>query len=295
MIVAILASAILFLNSCHESYITYDDAEYIMFSDTVGVYPVQKDVEFFEVPVVSTVVCDYDRTIGVEVVDEGSTAIERQHYTLKSNTVVIPSGENTGYVYIKGIYDNIDPDSLLSLNLRLVMPEDLVMDMYGDQTKVQMQKICQFDINDFTGWCVTTSTFLYSFDPQKEYQKLVYTEIDPTVENGIICRDWLYKGYDIKLRLDNSDILMPLVHIDGDQVLSDEGSVFGTMHGDDKILINESKMVPSLFYPCGKYLFVWFTAKVENIGEPVGVVGQFYNVMEWVSDEEADRLRREGF
>lgn len=29
------------------------------------------------------------------------------------------------------------------------------------------------------------------------------------------------------------------------------------------------------------------------MGENVGLVGHFYNIIEWVSDEEADRLQRE--
>lgn len=32
---------------------------------------------------------------------------------------------------------------------------------------------------------------------------------------------------------------------------------------------------------------------VENLGTPVGSVGNFYTILEWVSDEEADRLQRE--
>ena len=32
---------------------------------------------------------------------------------------------------------------------------------------------------------------------------------------------------------------------------------------------------------------------VENLGVPVGTVGSFYNIMEWVSDEEAERLKKE--
>jgi hypothetical protein len=32
---------------------------------------------------------------------------------------------------------------------------------------------------------------------------------------------------------------------------------------------------------------------VEKLGEPVGTVGHFYNIMEWVSDEEAHRLMEE--
>ena len=42
-------------------YLTYSDAEYIMFADTAAFYPVQKDVDYIKVPVVSTVKRDYDR------------------------------------------------------------------------------------------------------------------------------------------------------------------------------------------------------------------------------------------
>ena len=33
---------------------------------------------------------------------------------------------------------------------------------------------------------------------------------------------------------------------------------------------------------------------VRNLNTSVGTVGNFYTVMEWVSDEEAERLMREG-
>ena len=33
---------------------------------------------------------------------------------------------------------------------------------------------------------------------------------------------------------------------------------------------------------------------VRNLTEEIGTVGNFYTVMEWVSDEEAARLAREG-
>ena len=53
--------------ACQERYVTYSDAEYVMFADTLATYPVQQDVEYFSIPVVSTVTRDYDRTFGVEI------------------------------------------------------------------------------------------------------------------------------------------------------------------------------------------------------------------------------------
>ena len=84
---------VLALAACQERYVTYSDAEYVMFADTIATYPVQNDVEYFSVPVVSTVTRDYDRTFGVEIIDGGSNAIEKVHYSLKSNTVTIKAGE----------------------------------------------------------------------------------------------------------------------------------------------------------------------------------------------------------
>lgn len=279
--------------ACQERYVTYSDAEYVMFADTLATYPVQQDVEYFSIPVVSTVTRDYDRTFGVEIIDKGSNAIEKYHYSLKSNTVTIKAGENRADVLVHGHYDNIEATDSLGFQLRLVMNDNLVMPLYGKDTKAVMMKSCPFDINNFTGYCVLTSMFLYDYSITGSYQRLVYTEKHPVEENMIICRGLLNDGYDVTMRFNSEDPMMPYVTIDEGQVASDEGSFFGTAHGDDKILIRTSPLYDSIFYPCGNYLYVWTEIYVENLGVPVGTVGHFYNIMEWVSDEEADRLKNE--
>lgn len=272
---------------------TYDDAEYIMFADTLGSYPVQRDVEYFTVPVVSTVACDYDRTFGVEVIDETSNAIESYHYRLESNTVTIKAGELRTDIKVYGNYDNIEAADSIGFTLRLVIPEQLEMPLYGLQTKVVLVKCCPFDINDFTGWCMFTSMFLYDYSITGRYQRLIYTEKHPTEENTIICRNWLNDGYDVTMKFDPSDPMAPTVSLDSDQVASDEGSFFGIAHGDDKLLVESSPYYGSYFYPCGSYLYLYTHIYVENLGVPVGTVGHYYNIMEWVSDEEAERLKHE--
>lgn len=282
------------LTGCHERYVTYSDDEYVMFADTMATYPVQKDVEWFNIPVVSTVVKDYDRTFGVEIIDKGNNAIENYHYRLESNTVTIKAGENRADVRVHGYYDNIEATDSLGFELQLVMNSNLEMPMYGKNTKAVLMKSCPFDINNFTGYCVLTSMFLYNYSITGSYQRLVYTEKHPTQENMIICRNWINDGYDVTMTFNADDPMLPLVTMDGDQVASDEGSFFGTAHGDNKILVTNSSYYDSVFYPCGNYLYIWTEMYVENLGDPVGTVGHFYNIMEWVSDEEAERLKREG-
>lgn len=288
---ALMASVL--LNSCHERYVTYNDAEYVMFADTLKTYPVQKDVEYFSIPVVSTVTRDYDRTFGVEIIDKGNNAIENVHYRLQSNTVTIKAGETRADVLVHGIYDNIEAADSLGFQLSLVMNDELVMPLYGKQTKAVLMKSCPFDINNYTGYCVLTSMFLYQYAITGTYQRLVYTEKHPVEENMIICRDWIQDGYDVTMTFHPEDPMTPFVTMEDGQIASDEGSFFGTAHGDDKILVRNSALYDSIFYPCGNYLYIWTEMYVENLGQPVGTVGHFYNIMEWISDEEADRLKRE--
>ena len=291
MTLALLSAAA--LCSCKERYVTYSDAEYVMFADTLATYPVQKDVEYFSIPVVSTVVKDYDRTFGVEIIDKGSNAVENLHYRLKSNTITIKAGENRADVLVHGYYDNIEATDSLGFTLQLVMADELEMPLYGKQAKAVLMKSCPFDINSFTGYCVLTSMFLYQYSVTGMYQRLVYTEKHPTEENMIICRNWINDGYDVTMTFNTEDIMKPYVTMEQGQVASDEGSFFGIAHGDDKILVAGSSLYDSIFYPCGNYLYIWTEMYVENLGEPVGTVGHFYNIMEWIPDEEAERLRKE--
>ena len=287
-----LASSFIFWG-CQERYVTYDDAEFVMFADTLATYPVQQGVEWFSIPVVSTVVRDYDRTFGVEIIDKGSNAIENIHYKLQSNTITIKAGDTRADVMVHGYYDNIGATDSLGFTLQLVMNDKLEMPLYGKQAKAVLMKSCPFDINNFTGWSVLTSMFLYNYSVTGSYQRLVYSEKHPTEENMIICRNWIRDGYDVTMTFHPEDPMKPFVTMEEGQVASDEGSFFGITHGDDKILVTDSALYDSIFYPCGNYLYIWTEMYVENLGTPVGTVGHFYNIMEWISDEEAERLRIE--
>lgn len=283
--------------SCQEQYITYRGPEYMMFSDSLSTNMVLADGSTFNIPVSSTVKCDYDRTFGVEVVDEGSNAIEGKHFSLKSNSVTIPAGKLTANVEVLGHYDNIEATDSLGFVLKLVMPEQLKWDdLYAgsDKTKVVMYKSCPFDINNFTGWCMLTSLFLYSYPGDNaNYQRLIRTELHPTEENTIILRDALYDGYDVTITFNPENPAKPLVTMERGQVLSDEASVLGWILGDDHILAEHSPYYESYFNSCQSYVQLWMHVYVEKVGESIGSVGHFLNILEWVSDEEADRLQRE--
>ena len=294
-LVATIATSM--LASCAEEYVTYSDAEYVMFSETQSMNMILADDEYFGVAVASTVACDYDRTFGVEIVDKGSNAIEGKHYRLLSNSVTIPAGELATEVKVQGLYENIEPTDSLGFVLRLVMPEKLKWSLYenSDQTKVVMYKSCPFVRENFTGWCVVTSLLLRDYPGDNtSYQRLIRTEAHPTEENTVILRSCFYDGYDLTIRFHPEDAANPLVTMDKDQVLSDEASVFGQILGDNHILTTHSFYYPSYFNSCQRFVELWNHVYVENFGETIGTVGHYYNILEWISDEEAERLQKEG-
>ena len=295
IIFALVALALL---SCKEQYTTYSDAEYVMFADSISTNMVQKDNSRFTVAVASTVARNYDRTFGVEIVDAGSNAIEGKHYRLLTSSVTIPAGKLATDVVVEGIYDNIEATDSLGLCLRLVMADQLKWNLYpnSDCTKVTMYKSCPFDRNTFTGYAVLSSLLLRDYPGENtSYQKVVYTEPHPTEQDMIIVRDCFYKGYDVTLTLHGEDAAEPRITMDKDQVLSDEASVFGQILGDNHILGDDSPYYTSYFNSCQRFAVLWLHVYVEDLGTPIGTVGNFYNVLEWVSDEEAERLKREGF
>ena len=280
---------------CRQERVTYSDAEYVMFADSISVNFVQRDAPAFSVPVASTVACPYDRTFGVEIMDGKSNAVEGLHYTLESNSVTIKAGERRADVVVRANYDALDAGDTLNIALKLVMPDAVRWDLYGDETNVKMLKSCPFTVEDFTGWCVVTSMFLYNYPGlNTSIQRLIYTERQNSEENAVILHNFLYDGYDVRLGFKTGNPAEPWVTLDDGQVLSDEQSVFGTMYGDNKILVSDSPYYHSLYNSCGRYLSLYLYVYVEDLGDMVGVVDPYaYNVLEWVSDEEADRLVRE--
>lgn len=292
-VIAIAVAAVA-ASACSEKYITYHDNEYVMFADTAKVYAVREDMQSFDVPIVSTVACDYDRSFAVEILDPVSSAVEGRDFRLESNNFTIPAGELVGYVTVKGNLDNLDPENDRAFTLKLVMPEDLVMPLYGDETIVRLKKTCKFVREKYTGYAVVTSMFLYQYSLNGRYQRLIKTSPDPENEYGVILHDFLADGYDVRIAFDeDTDPVNPTVTMPSGQVISDEGSVFGMVHGDNHILIEMSNQGHSYFLTHRSVALLINRIYVENIGESVGTVGHFMTEIDWVSDEEAKRLHDE--
>lgn len=276
------------LSACRADFTVDVNPDIIMFSSEDYTLGVMDSEAWFEIPISATKSVDYDRNIGVEVLWSESSAIEGLHYVLESNTLTIAKGELTTALRIRGIAENIAVGQELSIALSLVLDEDNVSDIYGIRSEVKLQRCCEFDINNFVGYAKITSTWTMQY--MNSDARLVRTELDKQ-SGGIVVKDMFYEGYDIKLSFDDSNPLEPRVIVPDAQVIGSTGEAFGTIYGDGKLLMSEPTGYTSYFGACENFMVLYAIMYVEN----VGTVGTYVNIFEWISDDEAERIMREGF
>jgi hypothetical protein len=285
------------ITSCDEERTVYDGPQYIMFADTLSVLGVENSEDYFDVYISATQAMDKDLTLAVEVIEQESSAIEGVHYVIESNTVTLKAGELATSVRIRGIYENlaIDVENLPEIKLRLISPEETHWSLYeGLETKVLLQKVCPFDINAFSGYAMVTSTFLYNY--VGSYNRLIETSVDTTdaERKTIIMHDYLYDGYDVKVRFTTDDTLNPLIEMD-DQPMATTGEAFGTIYGDGMLHLYQPSSMVSYYSSCEKFILQYITIWVPGMEAGANTVGTFVNAVEWISDDEARILKQQGY
>ena len=289
-------AALIAFSGCDQDKVVYSGPNYLMFSDTLYTYAVQETNEIFNVPVSATVPADYDRTFGVEVIDKESNAVEGKHYKILSNTVTIKAGEMSTDVKVQGLYKNIGITDSLGFALRLVIPDTEQWSLYKNEAKVVMQKICPFDIKNFKGYCKVTSSYLSSdYYPKKVDLRLVTSDIVEGKENTIVVHGLYFDGYDMEIKFNRKDVLEPLVEME-EQICGSTGEAFNTIHGDGKLRLNQPTAYTSFYSTNEKFILQYVTMSVNNKdGSYYGTVGTFVNVLEWISEAEAEKLKEQGY
>ena len=289
-------AALIAFSGCDQDKVVYSGPNYLMFSDTLYTYAVQETNEIFNVPVSATVPADYDRTFGVEVIDKESNAVEGKHYKILSNTVTIKAGEMSTDVKVQGLYKNIGITDSLGFALRLVIPDTEQWSLYKNEAKVVMQKICPFDIKNFKGYCKVTSSYLSSdYYPKKVDLRLVTSDIVEGKDNTIVVHGLYFDGYDMEIKFNRKDVLEPLVEME-EQICGSTGEAFNTIHGDGKLRLNQPTAYTSFYSTNENFILQYVTMSVNNKdGSYYGTVGTFVNVLEWISEAEAEKLKEQGY
>ena len=281
--------AIALFTACNSKHITYSGPMYIAFADTLSVCPVMQSGEPFVVHIAATKPSSVDRTFSVEVLNKKSNAIYGHHFEIENQTVTIPAGEMATTVRIIGNYDNIEASDSLSVVLSLLSVEDYEWDLYGQTTRIELKKACPFDVNNFTGWVKMTSSFWLQYSSSLHFERIVKSEPVPGEPNAFVIKDFLMDGYDVKFTVDATDILNPVVHMDGEQVVGDTRIPFQMVYGDGRIRGFEDPSYLPYFDICNKYAETYMYMYVKN----VGTIGTFVNIIEWITEEEANEYLSE--
>lgn len=280
-----IAILLVLATGCEAERTIYNGTDYIMFSDTLHVLPIQDNETYFDIPISATKAVGYDRKMAVEIIDNNSNAIEGVHYKLESNTVTIEAGKLATSVRIMGIHDNIDIYDELRVSLRLITDKDTQWEMYGIDTSVELRKTCPFDINQFVGYAVLESTYFQYYMPGVD-KRLIKSKLDPDNPNGIILEDYFYKGYDLKVEFDLRDPLHPLLKTD-EQVFASTSDAFGTIYGEGEIFMFQPSNYTSYFSTCEGFMIQYMTLYVPD----VDTVGLYMNILKWISDDEAEIMK----
>ena len=108
--------------------------------------------------------------------------------------------------------------------------------------------------------------------------------------------DLFYDGYDVELTFNTKNPSEPILTLAADQIIGDELSVLGIEWGDGKLLAQTSPAGTyiSSYNACQKFAQLYVRMYIKNYSELVGYIGDFYNILEWVSKEEAEEIMREG-
>ena len=125
---------------------------------------------------------------------------------------------------------------------------------------------------------------------QNVTMRLIKTEVNPEKENSVILHDLYYKGYDIVLDFDRKNLLEPLVNME-EQVCGNTSEAFGTIYGDGNLLMYQPTMYTSYYSSCENFVLQYVTIYVDG----VGTVGTYVNILEWISDAEAEKLKEQGY
>ena len=285
----------LFIAGCKSDNVEVAGGSY-HFAEQSYSFGVLSNEEWFEVPVIATLPHSEARNIGIEVVALESSAIEGVHFSLESHTIQLKADKEACTLRIKGNPENFEVGEILSLKLRLAVDESFIDNDTAGECEIILQRCCPFDINRFEGYAVLTSTWCMQY--MGADSRLVHATVEHD-NNIVIIEDMFYDGYDIRVKLDSSDRLNPIATLTDTQILGPTGEAFGTIYGDGKILIAEAKEYENMdlsgyvsFYSmCEGFMMLYTVMYVDGIGE----IGLFGNILEWISDDEAERIMREGF
>ncbi len=285
LLIGIITTVVLGLTmGCEEEYIKYSENAYVMFADTMSVCPALASNSDFPITISSFNSCPYDRTYAIESISSKSNAVYMHHYSLSSNSITIPAGETSASVTLTPIYENIGWKDSLVVQFRLISSLNDQWSEEGNLTKIEFKKVCPFDVNDFVGYVNMNSAFLREFTINAK--RSFKCELVDAEKKIFVFRDFLFDGYDLKVRFNDSNPLDLILELeDPRQQIADARDIFGLIYGDNRIWTQDVPGYGNLseYNSCNRTAQIILFMNIDGKGLPNnGQMGAYRHTLEWV-------------
>lgn len=187
------------LVSCNKESLLYDGPSLGHFLKSSDVFFVDVEDSTYTLQVGLTKAFDKDITLHLTV-DEASTAIEGEQYSISSHDIVIPAGSVIGSTELVGLFSGITEP----VNLKLKITEAGDVANFATELDLTIRQFCPLVRDNFVG-----IFNLWSELNEDASGNIVEYEVeaiaDPEKENGIIFLDVFEEGKNIKVTLDASN------------------------------------------------------------------------------------------
>lgn len=260
---------------CQSEDVVYNGGDYVMFSDSVYTMPVLEDDKVFEVPVSATNATDYDRNYAVEIINEKSTAIRGYHFDFVdgTNNITIKAGERVGIVKLKPTYANVAREDSLVISLRLLEPKDEELDLYGNVTRVDMQKCYPFSMDNFM--YPGAYTYMLASFPFGDQLQQIRVDAEVVDDHTIKLKNAFSDLYPIRLIFNDSDPLNYVINVPEQEAFKD--SNYGTIY------LRSVEMYPSYFNVPDRFFILYLEMYIPQVGS----FGVYQYIFKCITKEEA--------
>ena len=254
--------------------IRYEGEDFVLFSDSNYVMPLTERNDIFEIPVGFASVAGHDRTISVMVDVRQSNAVEDYHFVVENHNVVVPAGQLTGSLRLRGIYEHVESvNDSLAITLRLLTQEANVGSVYGNTTRVTLRKICPFHIEDYVGDLRLTCTFPFSTSSVTSFN----VKSEKVNDSTLVVRKPFDDSRDLVLRFHTGKDNPFDQNIDMREQVAFTDATFG------QVSMATVAGIPSYYLPEDRAFVLYLDAFLSHLGS----FGGYYYIFQWISPDQA--------
>lgn len=254
--------------------IRYEGQDFVLFADSDYVMPLTEANGVFEIPVGFTSPAPYERTVAVGIDLKQSNAIEDYHFIVENHNVKVPAGKSTGMLRLRGCYDHVaSVNDSLCVSFRLLTASENQSVLYGTTTRVRLQKVRPFHIEDYVGDLQLTCTFPFSTSSVTRFN----VKSEKVNDSTLIVKKPFDDSRDLVLRFHTGKDDPFDQNIDMREQVAFTDLTFG------QVSMMTVDGAPSYYLPEDRAFVLYLNAFLSHLGS----FGSYYYIFQWISPDQA--------